>query len=299
MLENLDLLQRIQKKKPEFSKGQKRLAAYIIDNYDKAAYLTASKLGREADVSESTVVRFAYQLEYDGYPELQKAMKVIVRTQSNSLQRLESAMEQIDESQLLSTILYADQAKIKDTIEESNKEEFDKALDILINAKSIYILGVRSSGFLAGILGHYFNMIFDNVKVIDSTGTLDTLEQIYRLNGDDVLIGISFPRYSKRTVQALEFAKKNGAKTITITDSKQSPLTLFGSCNLIAKSDVVAIVDSLVAPLSLINAIVVGICLKRQDEVRSRMQALESLWKEYDVYDTIASLDQKNGETDA
>lgn len=295
MLENLDLLQRIQRKEAEFSKGQKRLASYIIDNYDKAAFLTASKLGREALVSESTVVRFAYQLEYDGYPELQKAIKVIVRTQSNSVQRLETALEQIDESKLLPTILQADRSKIKDTLDECSTVEFNKALDMILKAQHIYILGVRSSSFLADILGYYFNMIFDNVRVITSSGSLDTFEQIYRMKEEDVMIGISFPRYSKRTIQALQFASNQGAKTITITDSQQSPLTLYSQCNLVAKSDVVAIVDSLVAPLSIINALVVGICLRCKDDVRGRMKGLEEIWRSYDLYGTNTKTDE-NGE---
>ena len=294
-LENLDLLQRIQVKQSEFSKGQKRLAAYIIDNYDRAAFLTASKLGKEASVSESTVVRFAYQLGYDGYPELQQAIKVVVRTQSNSIQRMESVLEQVDENNLLPSILQFDGKKLKDTLDNCNEEEFNKALDMILKAKHIYILGVRSSGFLAGILGHYFNMIFDNIRVVESGGMLDTLEQIYRIEKEDVFIGISFPRYSKRAVETLAYAKKQGAKTIAITDSMQSPLTLYGTCNLIAKSDVIGIVDSLVAPLSLINALVVGSCLKKRDDVYTRLSDLERLWEEYDVYDTVESMQKKEG----
>lgn len=287
MLENLDLIRRIEKKQGDFSKGQKRLAAYINENYDKAAFLTASKLGKAASVSESTVVRFAYQLEYEGYPQLQKAIQDMVRTKSSSLQRLETAFARIDEKHLLSTIFMEDQMKIKDTMAEyDNNKEFDEAMNTLLKAKNIYILGIRSSAFLADILGYYLNMIFDNVKVIKAAGTTSTFEQIYRVNSEDVMIGISFPRYSRRTVNALEFASKQGTKTITISDSKHSPLNLYGNYNLIAKSEVVAIVDSLVAPLSLINAIVVAICLKKKEEVVERMESLESVWKRYGIYDS-------------
>lgn len=296
-LENLDLLQRIQKKEKELSKGQKRLADYIMKNYDIAAFMIASKLGKEASVSESTVVRFAYQLGYDGYPELQQAIKMLVRTHSNSIQRMEHVLEQVNETSLLSSMLQFDEKKIKDTIEICDEVIFQEAVNLILNAKNIYILGVRSSGFLAGILGHYFKMIFDNIKVIDSGGILDTLEQIYRINKEDVFLCISFPRYSKRAVETLVYAKKQGAKTITITDSMQSPLTAYGDCNLIAKSDVIGLVDSLVAPLSLINALIVGICLQKKEDIYTRLSDLERLWEDYEVYDTIESMQKKNGET--
>lgn len=298
MLEYCDLIQRIQIKQNEFSKGQKRLGTYITENYDKAAYMTASKLGKEANTSESTVIRFAYLLEYDGYPALQSAMKVIVRTKSSSIQRLEVASDRLKQHNLLESILHADENKIKDTIAEINQDEFDKVVDVILNAKRIYILGVRSSGFLAGLLGYYFNMIFDHVKLVDANGPSDTFEQIYRICKEDVFIGITFPRYSKRTVQALEYAKQRGAKTIAITDSELSPITPFGTYNLIAKSDVIAIVDSLVAPQSLINALVVGVCMKRKEEVSDRLMSLEELWKTYDVYDNLDIVDRSKSEED-
>lgn len=280
-----NLVERIERKKKEFSKGQKRLAAYLLEHYDKAAFFTAQKLGKEAGVSESTVVRFAYQLEYEGYPQLQQELRVMAKRKSNSIQRLELAKDHFDNDDLLPKILQIDAERLRDTIHSINKDEFNHAVDMIENAKMIYILGARSAGFLAGLLGYYLDMIFDHVKVVNANATSDTFEQICRMNENDLFIAISFPRYSKRTVKALSFAKKQGASTIAITDSEQSPITADSDCSLIAKSDVMAIVDSLVGPQSVINALVVALAIRRKDEVEKRLKLLEELWNEYDVYE--------------
>ena len=284
-LNSLNLLQRIEKKESSFSKGQKRLAAYITENYDIAAYLTASKLGKEAGVSESTVVRFAYQLEYEGYPDLQKAIQVIVKTNSNSIQRMSLSSKRYQEKGVLKSVLYTDADRLKETISDVDSEEFDKAVNMINKARRLYILGARSAAYLAGLMGYYFKMMFeDNIIIVDANSTSETLEQIYNIGEDDVIMGITFPRYSKRTILALQYAKNHGAKTIALTDNLQSPITDYSDCTLIAKSDVMTIVDSLVSPLSVVNALVTAIALLRKEDVEKRLMALEELWNEYDVY---------------
>lgn len=284
-MEHMNLLQRIEVKSPSFSKGQKRLAEYITNNFDTAAYLTASKLGKEAGVSESTVVRFAYQLDYDGYPELQKAIQVIVKTNSNSIQRMSLSSKRYQENGVLKNILTADCNRLRDTIINSiEEEEFDKAVKLINESRRLYILGARSAAYLAGLLGYYLKMLFDNVIIVDANSTSETLEQMYNIQPSDVMIGVTFPRYSKRTMYALRFAKNRGAKTIALTDNAQSPVVRFADCSLFAKSDVMTIVDSLVCPLSVVNALVTALALLRKEDVEKRLMALEELWNEYDVY---------------
>ena len=284
-LEHLNLLQRIEKKYPSFSKGQRRLADYIINNYDTAAYLTASNLGREAGVSESTVVRFAYQLEYDGYPDLQKAVQVIVKTNSNSMQRLSLSSKRYEEKGVLKSVMYTDAERLRDTIHNGIDEaEFMKAVGYINECQRLFILGARSAAYLSGLLGYYLKMLFDNVIIVDANSTSETLEQIYNIGENDVMFGVTFPRYSKRTIYALKYAKDHGAKTIALTDNNQSPIVEYADCTLIAKSDVMTIVDSMVGPLSVVNALVTAIALLRKEEVEKRLMALEELWKEYDVY---------------
>lgn len=284
-MEHLNLLQRIEKKSSEFSKGQRRLAQYITENYDIAAYLTASKLGKEAGVSESTVVRFAYQLDYEGYPELQKAIQVIVKTNSNSIQRMSLSSKRYQEKGVLKSILYTDSERLRDTIQSGvDEEEFDRSIMLINDARRLYILGARSAAYLAGLMGYYFKMMFDNVIIVDANSTSETLEQIYDISDKDVMMGITFPRYSKRTICALQYAKNHGAKTIALTDNMQSPIVEYADCKLIAKSDVMTIVDSLVCPLSVVNAMVTAIALLHKDDVEKRLMALEELWNEYDVY---------------
>ncbi len=282
-MEQLNLLQRIEQKSYSFSKGQKRLAKYITENFDIAAYLTASKLGKEAGVSESTVVRFAYQLDYSGYPELQRAIQVIVKTNSNSVQRMSLSSKRYQEKGVLRSILYTDAERLRDTIQNGvDDEEFDKAVQFINQSRRLYVIGARSAAHLAGLLGYYFNMMFDNVFVVQASSTSETLEQIYNIGEDDTIIGITFPRYSKRTIRALRYAKNHGANTIALTDNMQSPIVEYADCSLIAKSDVMTIVDSLVCPLSVVNALVTAVALLHKDEVEKRLTALEELWNEYD-----------------
>ncbi len=282
-MEHLNLLQRIEQKSSTFSKGQKRLAQYIMDNFDIAAYLTASKLGKEAGVSESTVVRFAYQLNYGGYPELQKAIQVIVKTNSNSVQRMSLSSKRYQEKGVLKSILTTDADRLRDTIQAGvDNEEFERAVRMINGAKRFYIIGARSAAYLAGLFGYYMKMMFEDVIIVETSSTSETLEQIYNIGPDDVIFGITFPRYSKRTIRALQYAKNHGAHTITLTDNLQSPIVEYAECCLIAKSDVMTIVDSLVGPLSVVNALVTAIALLRQDDVEKRLTALEELWNEYD-----------------
>ncbi|MEE1312549.1 MAG: MurR/RpiR family transcriptional regulator [Lachnospiraceae bacterium] len=281
----MDLIERIKAKENGFSKGQKKLASYILKEYDKAAFLTASKLGKEAGVSESTVVRFAYELDYDGYPELQKAMNVIVKTQSSSLQRLEGAVKRYGDNNPLKSILKTDMNRIKETIAEIDEKEFENAVESIVSARKVYIIGARSSGFLAEFLGYYLRMILDDVQIVDFNGEVGVFEQIHRIRPEDVFIGISFPRYSRITAQVQQFASRAGATTIAITDSMQSPMTSRSKINLIAKSDVMAVVDSLTAPLSVINALAVAISIHKKEDVAKRFKILEEMWKEYDIYD--------------
>ncbi len=270
-------------KASSFSKGQKRLAEYITQNYDIAAYLTASKLGKEAGVSESTVVRFAYQLDYDGYPELQKAIQVIVKTNSNSMQRMSLSSKRYEERGVLKSILTTDMERLKDTINSGIDEtEFNKAVKLINDSNRIYILGARSAAYLAGLLGYYFKMLFDKVTVVETASTSETLEQIYNIGKGDVLIGVTFPRYSKRTIRALQYAKNHGADTIALTDNEHSPIAEFADCTLVAKTDVMTIVDSMVGPLSIVNALVSAVALVRKEEVEQHLMALEELWSEYD-----------------
>ena len=265
-----DLSNRINEAYSTLSKGQKLLASYITDNYDKAVFLTAAKLGDVVGVSESTVVRFATHLGYKGYPDFQKALEELVRNKLNSVQRMEVAYGRISQSKILESVLHSDAERIKESIEMIDPNAFDMAVETILNAKRIYIVGIRSCAPLAGFLAFYLNELF---------------EQMVRISKDDVIIGISFPRYSMRTLKAMEFANNRSAKVITITDSVHSPMNLYSSCNLIAKSDMASIVDSLVAPLSVINALIVALCMKKQGEVVNTLEMLEDIWDEYQVYE--------------
>ena len=279
-----ELLQKLDEKYKKFSKGQKRIADFIRNEYDKAAFMTAAKMGEEVGVSESTVVRFAMALGYEGYPEFQKALGEVVRNRLNSIQRMEVTYGRIGQGEILTSVLQSDIDKIKMTISSIDHTAFELAVDTLINAKRIYVVGIRSCAPLANFLGFYLNLICENVTVINANGSSEMFEQLIRINEDDAIIGISFPRYSMRTLKALEFASARKAKVITLTDSIHSPITLYSSCNLIARSDMASIVDSLVAPLSVVNALVVAMCMKKQKEVIGTLETLEQIWDEYQVY---------------
>lgn len=281
-----ELINRINEKYSSMSKGQKLLSTYITDNYDKAVFLTAEKLGKVVGVSESTVVRFATHLGYRGYPEFQKALEELVRNKLNSIQRMEVTYGRISQSKILDTVLQSDAEKIKSTLEQIDQNAFETALDIILNAKHIYIVGIRSCAPLASFMSFYFNLMFDNVHLLHTSSSSELFEQMVRISEEDVIIGISFPRYSMRTLKAMEFANNRNAKVITLTDSVHSPMNLYSSCNLIAKSDMASIVDSLVAPLSVINALIVALCMRKQSEVAETLERLEDIWDEYQVYES-------------
>ena len=280
-----ELTNRINQAYSSMSKGQKLLATYITDNYDKAVFLTAAKLGEVVGVSESTVVRFASHLGYKGYPEFQKALEEMVRNKLNSIQRMEVTYGRITQSQILETVLQADAEKIKYTLENIDQNAFELAVDIILKAKTIYIVGIRSCAPLASFLAFYLNLMFDHVVQLNTNNSSELFEQMVRISDKDVIIGISFPRYSMRTLKAMEFANNRNAKVITLTDSVHSPMNLYSSCNLIASSDMASIVDSLVAPLSVINALIVALCMKKRGEVVKTLEELENIWDECQVYE--------------
>lgn len=281
-----DLSSRINESYGRLSKGQKRLAAYIIDNYDKAVFLTAAKLGETVGVSESTVVRFATHLGYKGYPEFQKALEELVKNKLNSVHRMEVTYGRINQSKILDTVMRADADKLHATLSKIDEHIFELAVETILNAKHIYIIGLRSCAPLASFMAFYFNIIFDNVHLLQTNSASEIFEQMVRIGKDDVIIGISFPRYSMRTLKAMEFANNRNAKVITLTDSVHSPMNLYSSCNLLAESDMASIVDSLVAPLSVINALIVALCMKKQNKVAKTLETLENVWDEYQVYES-------------
>ena len=280
-----NLIAMIEEGMPTFSKGQKRIANYILEHYDKAAYMTASKLGTLVGVSESTVVRFAIELGFEGYPEMQKSLQELIRMKLTSVQRVEVTNSLIGEGDVLEKILMSDAEKIRRTLEEVDREAFEAAVDKIVAADKIYIIGVRSSSSLAGFLNFNFRMIFDNVKFVQTTSGSEMFEQIMSIGPNDVMIAISFPRYSKRIVNAVEYAHNAGADVISLTDSHQSPIAGVADQLLLARSDLVSFVDSLVAPLSIINAIIVAVSRKKMDDIRIRFEKLEKIWDEYEVYD--------------
>lgn len=279
-----NLLSKINEQMSDFSKGQKLIARFIAEHYDVAAFMTASKLGMTVGVSESTVVRFATELGYDGYPKMQKAMQEMIRDKLTSVQRIEVTKNRIDNNNILESVLNQDIEKIRRTIEETSKNDFADAVNAISKAKTIYIFAVRSSAALASFLGYYYSLIFENVKVVSTYSETEIYENLFRITSDDVIIGISFPRYSNAAIQAMRFAKRRGAKAVAITDSMISPLVSQSDYVLIAKSDMASVVDSLVAPLSMINALIVATVINLDDEVKNTFSKLESIWEEYDVY---------------
>lgn len=281
-MEHNDLLQCINASYKTMSKGQKQIAQYILENYDKAAFITASKMGSLVGVSESTVVRFAYALGYDGYPALQRSLQELIRNKLTSVQRIQLT-EDIQEGDVLKTVLKADMHNIRATIENVDEQAFNKVVTGLLSAKRVYVLGQRSSTPLAEFFGYYLNFVLDNVRIV-TTGTGDIFEQMIRIEDGDVCIGISFPRYSTRTVEGMKFAKGKGARVFAITDGLISPLAECAEEVLIARSDMASFADSLVAPLSLINAIIVALSIRRKDEVSQRFNQLEAIWDKQKVY---------------
>ena len=279
-----DILTKIETMMPEFSKGQKAIGRYMLEHYDKAAYLTASKLGAVVRVSESTVVRFAIELGFEGYPELQKSLQELIRTKLTSVQRMEITNDRIGDGEVLSKILAGDIDKIRTTLDRIDPAAFDAAVDAIIGAKHIYISVMRSASLLSGFLGYYFNLMFPDVRTVQATSSSEMFEQLFRIDEGDVFIGISFPRYSKRIIDAIDFAKSKGAVTVALTDSDASPLAACADHLLIARSDMASFVDSYVAPLSVINALIVAVSKKKQQDVSETFEKLEAIWDEYDVY---------------
>jgi DNA-binding MurR/RpiR family transcriptional regulator len=278
-----DLINRINERYSSMSKGQKRLANYITDNYDTAVFLRAARLGEMVGVSESTVVRFATYLGYKGYPEFQRALEELVQNKLNSIQRMEVTYGRIGQSRILETVIKSDADRLKKTLEEIDQAAFELAVDTILTARNIYVVGIRSCAPLAEFLAFYLNLIFEHVHLLHTNSSSELFEQMMRISNKDVIIGISFPRYSMRTLKAMEFANNRSAKVITLTDSVHSPMNLYSSCNLIASSDMASIVDSLVAPLSVINALIVALCMKKQSVVAKNLDMLEELWDAYQV----------------
>lgn len=280
-----DILTYIQENMSSFSKGQKLIANYILQSYDKAAFMTASKLGKTVNVSESTVVRFAAELGFDGYPSMQKTLQEMIRNKLTAIQRVEVSKERIGNQDVMTMVMQSDIEKIRMTLDETDQTSFNQAVSAIANAKRIYILGVRSASVLANFISFYFRFMFDNVVSVDTSSISEVFEQIVHISSDDVFIGLSFPRYSKRTIKAMQYAKDQGAKVVAITDSKVSPLTKIADVSLLAKSDMASFVDSLVAPLSLVNALIVAISREKAVHLESSLNRLESIWEEYDVYE--------------
>lgn len=281
---NHDILTLLQEKTPTFSKGQRLIAKYITQSYDKAAFMTANRLGKTVGVSESTVVRFAVELGFDGYPSMQKAMQEMVLNRLTSVQRIEVANDRIGDQDVLSMVIHSDIDKLRQTGENVDRQQFLSAVNAVLGAKRVYILGVRSVAPLANFLGYYLNYMFNNVHIITASGT-EMFEKIVGINSRDVVIAFSFPRYSSSTAKGAQYCRSTGATVIGITDSRMSPLGQNCDCVLEAKSDMVSLVDSLVAPLSVINALIVAIASKREKELSQTFDALEHIWDQYHVYE--------------
>ena len=284
---NGDILTMIQENMAGFSKGQRRIAAYILESYDKAAFLTASKLGKKVNVSESTVVRFAAELGFDGYPDMQRSLQKMIRNRLTSVQRIEVTNDRIGDQDLVSMVLQSDVDKIRMTLEELDRSSFDGTVDAIVGARKINLIGVRSAAALTTFLHFYLNLIFDNVVLVTANTGSERFESLLRVGEEDVVLGISFPRYSSRTVQAMSFARDRGATTIAITDSEASPLAAASKYTLTARSDMASFVDSLVAPLSLVNALLVAVSRKKNDDLATTFRTLEDIWEEYGVYEKV------------
>ncbi len=284
---NRDILAVIQENAPTFSKGQRKIANFILESYDKAAFMTASRLGKKVGVSESTVVRFASELGYDGYPDMQRSLQKMIRNRLTTVQRIEVTNDRLGDQDLLSMVLQSDIDKIRLTLEELDRTSFDQAVDAIVSARKIYIIGVRSSAAIAAFLHFYCNLIFDNVVLVSANTASEIFESLLRVGGGDVVIGVSFPRYSSRTVQAMSFARDRGAVTIAITDGEASPLAPICTYSLMARSDMASFVDSLVAPLSLVNALLVAVSWRKNDELARTFRTLEDIWDEYGVYEKV------------
>lgn len=283
-MKSLDVIQIMDSQYPKMSKGHKAIANYIKENYDEAVFMTAAKIGEELGISESTVVRFATKIGYKGFPEFQAALADWVKNQLNSVSKVGAKYGRSSQSEILISVLTGDIERIQDTMGQIDPESFERAADEILSARNVYVIGLRSCEPLAGFLAFYLNMVRGNVFLLNTTSVSETFEQMIRVNENDCVIGISFPRYSMRTLKAMEFARDRNARVISITDNEYSPMRMYSSCTLFARSDMVSIVDSLVAPLSVINALVVALCLKAPEAVKDNLELLEETWSNYQVY---------------
>lgn len=283
----MEILTTIHNKRETFSKSQKRISDYIMSSYDKAAFLTASKLGKIVNVSESTVVRFAVELGFDGYPSMQKALQEMVRNKLTSVQRIEAVTDRFGSQDVVNMVLHADMESIRLTGDGLDRNVLAQVVEAIIDAKNIYIVGVRSSAAIALYMSFYFRNIFENVKLVDASATSEMIEQMLHVSQGDVVIGISLPRYSTRTIKLMQFARDSGAKVVAVTDSGDSPAAKKAHYVLAAKSNMVSVVDSLVAPMSLVNALIVAISCRREQEVSRIFENLEKIWEEYEVYERV------------
>jgi DNA-binding MurR/RpiR family transcriptional regulator len=280
-----DVLSLISTKMQSFSKGQRKIARFILDYYDKAAFMTASRLGETVGISESTVVRFAADIGYKGYPEMRKALQDMIKNRLTSVQRIEVSKGFIENNNIPAAVFASDMEKIRSTLEDFDKSSFDAAVDAIVNAKHVYILGLRSSASLASFMGFYLKLLLPGVTVVNESFANNVFEQIMRIEEGDVFIGISFPRYSKRTIKAAKFAKDNGATVIGITDTETSLMAQISTIKLYVRSEMVSFVDSLVAPLSLINALIIATADKADEDISSVFLRLEQIWSDYEVYE--------------
>ena len=280
-----DILALLAQNTETFSKGQKRIAQYLAEAYDKAAFMTANRLAKTVGVSESTVVRFAVELGFDGYPSMQKAMQEMVVNRLTSVQRMGVAHERIGDQDILSMVLQSDVDKLRKTGETVDRREFQAAVDAILNARRIYILGVRSVAPLANFLGHYLNYMFDNVQIVTASGSSEMFEKIVGIEASDAVVAFSFPRYSTSTAKGASYCRSTGATVIGVTDSRLSPLGQNCDHVLLAKSDMISLVDSLVAPMSVVNALIVALASRREAELSKTFDELEHIWEEYHVYE--------------
>lgn len=280
----IDISQKIKNAYTSFSKGQKKIASAILNDYDKAAYMTAAKLGHHVGVSESTVVRFANELGFSGYSEFQKAVQELVRAKLTPNQRIEVTKQRLGEADVLDSVMESDINKIRYTLESMDRATFYKAVDSILTAKSIYVMGARSTEPLARALKYNLSLILDNVKFIQPTSTAEVFEQMFSIGKDDLMIAFSFPRYSLKMVNAVKYANQNQAGVVVFTDSENSPLAEYATCLITAQSDMASFMDSLVAPISIINAIIIEITRRREKEITARFDKLEKVWDEFEVY---------------
>ena len=278
------ILHTIENNMSSFSKGQKRIAGYILENYDKAAFMTASKLGKLVGVSESTVVRFASELGYDGYPSMQRALQEMIRSRLTSTQRIQAAGDLLERQDLLGAVLQSDIDKLREIVGEADRAEFDNVVERIMRARHIYILGVRSSSFVAGYLNFYMHLLCENVTLVQSNAAGEIFEQLFRIGPEDVMIAISFPRYSKVTMNTVKFAQDRGASIIAVTDNELSPVYQMSDAALLAPCEMISFVDSMVAPLSLINALLVALAHRMGTDVSTTFAELEDIWNEYGVF---------------